>query len=125
MGQPKAPLDAFPYDRDERSRALTPDIEDGVYVYVQDVDGVIYVLPDGPHLHPKVLGKASPAIYAGDLRIEQGAITDATNLSGTFQFDDPDGLLALAAELETVGFVIRTGVVRFFPIDGSPPRILK
>ena len=43
-----------------------------------------------------------------------------TNLSGTFQFDDPQGLLALATQLEVLGFVIEHAAVRFFPMDGSP-----
>jgi hypothetical protein len=100
-------------------------MDDGVYVYVQDVDGVIYVLPDEGHLHPKVLGNGAPALYAGDLRIDGGRIRDVTNLSGTFQFDEPQGLLAVALELEALGFVVESAAVRFFPMDGSPPCILK
>jgi hypothetical protein len=125
MGLPKTPLDSFPYERDPRSRAIAPNIDGGVYVYVQDVDGTIYVLPDGNHLHPRILGYASPAIYAGDLRIEKGRIADVTNLSGTFQFDEPQGLLAVATHLEILGFVVEEGAIRFFPLDGSPPYILK
>jgi hypothetical protein len=125
MGQPKSPLDDFPYERDSRSKALTTIVEDGLYFYVQDVDGTIHVLPDGSHMHPKVLGNASPAIYAGDLRIENGRIADVTNLSGTFQFDEPRGLLELATQLSALGFVIEEGAVRFFPMDGSRPFILR
>ena len=40
------------------------------YVYVRDVQGQIFVLPDGPHRHPRVLSGGQPALYAGDLRIE-------------------------------------------------------
>lgn len=125
MGPPKAPLDSFPYKRDSRSKALATIVEDGVYVYAQDVDGTIYVLPDGSHLHPKVLGNMSPAIYAGDMRVNKGRIADVTNLSGTFQFDDPRGLLSVAIQLEALGFVVEDGAVRFFPMDGSSPCILK
>jgi len=125
MGQPKTPLDSFPYERDPRSKALATNVGDGVYVYVQDVDGTIYVLPDGSHLHPKVLGNASPAIFAGDLRIEKGRIAEVTNLSGTFQFDDPQGLLSVATQLEVLGFIVADGAVRFFPMDGSLPCILR
>jgi len=67
----------------------------------------------------------APAIYAGDMRINRGRIADVTNLSGTFQFDDPQGLLSVATQLEALGFVVEDGAVRFFPIDGSPPCILK
>jgi hypothetical protein len=125
MHPPKFPLDSFPYDRDKRSAKLEPPIRDGVYVYVQDIDGVTYFLPDGSHMHPKVLGGAQPAIYAGDLRIDNGAIADLTNLSGTFQFDDPKGLLAVAKNLEALGFVILRGAIRFFPMNGSAPLILR
>ncbi len=125
MGQPKAPLDSFPHKRDSRSRAIATSISDGIYVYVQDVDGTIYVLPDGSHLYPKVLGNASSASYAGDLRIKKGRIADVTNLSGTFQFDDPQGLLSVATQLEVLGFVIEHEAVRFFPMDGSSPSVLR
>ncbi len=60
MDQPKTPLDAFPYVRDPRSRAIAPDIDDGIYIYVRGVDGVIYVLPDGGHLHLKFLATLLP-----------------------------------------------------------------
>jgi hypothetical protein len=124
MSFPKSPLDLFPYLRDPRSQPITTDIDDGVYVYVQDVQGVIHVLPDGPHHHPKVLGNVEPALYAGDLRIEFGKIVDITNLSGTFQFDDPDGLVAVAEQLFDQGFAFAEDAIRFFPNDGSSPLIL-
>ena len=125
MGRPKSPLDSFPYKRDPRSQILAPGIEDGNYVYVQDINGTICGLPDGSHMHPKVLGNASPAMYAGDLRIKISRIADVTNLSGVFQFDDPQGLLSVAAQLAVQGFVVEKGAVRFFPMDGSPPYVLK
>lgn len=125
LGQPESPLDPFPYPQDPRSKPIRPGIDDGIYVYVQDVDGDIYLLPDGGHLHPRVLGHAKPALYAGDLRVVQGKIVDVTNLSGTFQFDDPSGLLRVVRSLERSGFEIRKGTVRFFPMDGSVPRVLR
>lgn len=100
-------------------------VSDGGYVYVQDDHGVIHVVPDGPHLHPKVLGGGLPAVYAGDMTLRRGRIIDVTNLSGTFQFDDPDGLLEVAQELERLGFLLDEGAVRLFPLDGSRPVILK
>jgi hypothetical protein len=36
-------------------------------------------------MHPKVLGNASPAMYAGDLRIKMNTIVDLTNLSGAYR----------------------------------------
>ncbi len=125
MCQPRSPLDGFPYERDPRSQALAVGLEDGNYVYVQDVDGTIYVLPDESHTHPKVLGNAFPALYAGDLRIRRGTVVDVTNLSGTFQFDDPQGLLLVATQIASLGFALENGAVRFFPMDGSLPYILK
>lgn len=85
----------------------------------------MYVVPDGPHLHAKVLGGARPAMYAGDLTIRSGQVTDLTNLSGTFRFDEAEGLLAVADELTRLGFVVQAGAVRLFPLDGSRPVILR
>ena len=83
------------------------------------------VLPDGPHMHPKVLGGAQPALYAGDLTMHSGRVLDLTNLSGTFQFDDELGLRAVAGQIRTQGVTIEVGGVRFFPSDGSFPVILE
>ena len=121
----KAPLDRTPHPRDPRSRPIDGGVTDGGYVYVRDTAGVIYVVPDGPHLHPRVLGGARPATYAGDLTIEDGEVRDVTNRSGTFQFDDPDGLLHVAEQLRKQGLTVRPGAVRFFPADGSRPIILE
>ena len=121
----KFPRDRRPVRRDPRSQPIHVGIPDGNYVYVQAGDGVIWVLADGPHRHPRVLGGGSPATYAGDLVIEHGRIKDVTNLSGTFQFADPTGLVAVALELERLGFAVDHGAVRFFPQDGSLPKVLK
>jgi hypothetical protein len=72
-----------------------------------------------------VLGGAQPAGYAGDLTIRDGKVWDLTNLSGTFQFDDEAGLLAVAQEFRRQGFTVEPGAVRFFPVDGSPPATLE
>jgi len=125
MQGPKPPLDPYPYPRDPRSRPARAGLPDGIYVYVQDVDGTVYVLPDGPPLHSKLLGGARPARYAGDLRIEDFAVVDVTNLSGTFQFDSPGGLLGVASVLREAGLEVPENAVRLFPLDGSPPRILE
>lgn len=121
----KTPLDRTPYPRDPRSRPIDPSIADGGYVYVQDGNGTVHVLPDGPHLHPKVLGGGQPARYAGDMTIQGGKVVDLTNLSGTFQFDDEEGLREVAAELRRRGLVVEQGAVRFFPADGSRPVVLE
>jgi hypothetical protein len=64
-------------------------------------------------------------MYAGDLTVRNGRIADMTNLSGTFQFEDPDALLAVADELIRQGFIVEPGAVRLFPLDGSRPVILR
>lgn len=116
----KSPLDPA----DPRSRPVAPGLPDGGYVYVREGNGTIHVLPDGPHLHPKVLGGARPALYAGDMTVRGGQVADLTNLSGTFQFDDEDGLREVAVELRRQGLVVDPGAVRFIPADGSRPVVL-
>lgn len=64
-------------------------------------------------------------MYAGDMTVRGGRVVDLTNLSGTFQFDDEDGLRAVATELYRQGLVVEVGAVRFFPADGSSPVILE
>ena len=64
-------------------------------------------------------------MYAGDLTVEDGRIKDVTNLSGAFQFDEPAGLIAVAENLEGLGFTVERGAVRFFPMDGSSPVVLR
>jgi hypothetical protein len=121
----KPPLDPYPYPPDTRTVLAGPGIRDGLYAYVQDERGFVHVLPDALHIHPKVLGNARPAMYAGDMRVEQSEVRDFTNLSGTFQFDDPDGLLAAAAQVEAQGLKVAAQAVRYFPPDGSKPRVLR
>ncbi|MCI0742536.1 MAG: hypothetical protein L0Y72_26180 [Gemmataceae bacterium] len=121
----KLPFDKTPYPRDPRSAPLEAQSPDGDYVYVQDQQGVVFVLPDGTHTHPKVLGGGAPAMYAGDLSIRNGEVVDMTNLSGTFQFDDEVGLKSVAQAIRTLGLDVAKDAVRFFPADGSPPVILE
>ena len=121
----KSPLDPFPYPQDPRSQPLAPGVADGGYAYVQDANGIVIGVPDEPHVHPKILGGGQPAMYAGDLTIHNGKIIDVTNLSGTFRFDDENGLRAVAEQLRRQGFVVEVGAVRFFPLDGSRPVILE
>ena len=117
----KPPLDPTPYPRDPRSAPVTGGTPDGGYVYVRDAQGVVHVLPDGPHLHPLVLGGGQPAEYAGDLTVQGGRVVDLTNLSGTFQFDEEGGLLAVAEQIRRQGMEVAPGAVRFFPANGSRP----
>jgi hypothetical protein len=119
------PQDSTPYPKDPRSQPIDASIPDGGYAYVRDVNGTVHVVPDGPHVHPKILGGGQPAMYAGDMTIRGGRVVDLTNLSGTFQFDDEDGLREVAAELRRQGLQVDVGAVRFFPADGSAPVVLQ
>ena len=119
------PLDPTPHPRHPDSRPAGPGLPDGGYVYVRDGGGVVWVLEDGPHRHPRVLGGGTFALYAGDLTVRGGAVADVTNLSGTFRPADPDGLLAVADALEAAGLPMSAGAVRFFPRDGSRPFVLR
>jgi hypothetical protein len=121
----KRPLDPTAYPRDPASRPIDPAIVDGGCVYVQDGNGVVHVLPDGPHMHPHVLGGRLPAMYAGDMTIRGARVVDLTNLSGTFQFDDEDGLRRVAESVRQQGLIVEPGAVRFFPADGSRPVVLE
>jgi len=121
----RAPLDPTPYPRDPKSVPISASLADGGYVYVQDSQGIVHVLPDGPHLHPKVLGGGEPAMYAGDFTLVDGKVADLTNLSGTFQCDDEQGLRNVAEEFRKIGLEVEAGAVRFFPADGSRPVILE
>jgi CheY-like chemotaxis protein len=105
----KAPKDTFPYPQDPRSQPLGPGFPDGGYVYVRDGNGVVWCLPDGPHLHPMVLGGGNSALYAGDLTLRTGKVMDVTNLSGTFQFDDEVGLREVAEQLRRQGLDLEAG----------------
>jgi hypothetical protein len=64
-------------------------------------------------------------MYAGDMTIRGGRVVDLTNLSGTFEFDNEDGLRDVAAEIRRQGLQVEVNAVRFFPADGSPPVVLQ
>jgi len=100
----RQPRDPHPYPRDNRSQPLSPNLADGCYVFVEDLEGVVNVLPDGPHVHPRVLGGGRAANYAGDFTIRNGRVRDLTNLSGTFLFGDAEGLLRVARVFISHGY---------------------
>ena len=121
----KWPLDRTPYPKDPRSVPVSANCADGGYVYVQDINGTVFVVPDGPHLHTNVLGGGRPALYAGDLTIAGGKVIDLTNLLGSFRFDDEEGLKDVAEQIRQQGVGAEAGAVRFFPADGSRLFILE
>jgi hypothetical protein len=84
----------------------------GEYVFVQDCSGEVWVLPDGLHVHPYVLGRAKPAVAAGEMSIEDnGVVTRLNNFSGTFQCT-LDCLFVAVGGLVLQGATIRPGSVR-------------
>lgn len=100
----RPPLDRFPYPRHPDSRPYSPGLPPGLYVFVQAADGVVWVLPETEgHLHPKVLGGATPAAAAGGLRVDAaGVIVELDNYSGTFQLG-PDTFSEVRAALMRQG----------------------
>lgn len=118
MSKPKRPPDRTDYARDPRSRPITAKAGDGRYVYAVDVSGQIRIVPDeAPHLHPKVLGHARPARYAGEMAIVGGCVVELTNCSGTFQFRSRRGLLDVAEALEALGLDVRPDAVIYHFYD--------
>lgn len=119
------PRDPIPYPPDPRSQPIVLGMANGTYVFAVSENRQIYVLPDGPHLHPKIFGNAQPVHYAGDLTVQGDTIVDITNLTGTFNCGDPQGLLEVADLLRELGFQLPDNAVKFFPPDGSRPRVLE
>ena len=80
------PKDPERYRRREDSVLFSLELPSGDYVFVQGCSGEIRVLPDGCHVHPYVLGRAFPAMAAGELTVEEnGHVVRLNNMSGTFQ----------------------------------------
>jgi hypothetical protein len=112
----RPPLDEFPYAQDPASRPYGPDLEPGIYVFVQDEDGTVFVLRETSegHQHPKILGGGRPAAAAGGLRIgPDGVIMEIDNFSGTFQFG-PEIFPQVRAALERAGGRVAPGAARPF-----------
>jgi hypothetical protein len=123
---PRRPLDRYAYERDPRSRMLSPDVGDGRFVYVVDLQSRIWVVPDdGPHLHPKVLGNRQSALYAGEMTIHQSCVKELTNCSGTYQFRSEQGLLEVAGLVELCGLRMEADSLVFHYFDRvSRPKVL-
>lgn len=107
-------LDPQSYPQSLTSQPLHVGVVDGNYVYVQDLAGTIYILPDGYHQHPRVLGESKPAKYAGELVLKQGMVMLLNNCSGTFEPDCLSGLCEVAEAIEMIGFEFRARAIQFF-----------
>ncbi len=105
------PMDLRKYKKDAASVLFSPDIEPGQYVFVQDVAGRIWVLPDRPHGHPFVLGRAQPVVAAGELLVaEKGRVESINNYSGTFACQ-ADCLLTAVGGLIMQGARVRRSAI--------------
>jgi hypothetical protein len=103
------PLDLERYRRHNESAPFSPSLAVGTYVYVQDCAGTVWVLSDGPHRHPRVLGGARPVVAAGELVLaENGEVLSINNLSGTFRCA-PDSLFVAVGGLVKQGAIISAG----------------
>lgn len=110
------PYDPERYRRHERAVPYSSDIEAGAYVYVQDCAGVVWIGPDGPHMHPRVLGGARPAVGAGEIIIgENGQVLAINNLSGTFRCA-PDSLLVVVGGIIAQGGTCSAEVITRFEV---------
>jgi RHS repeat-associated protein len=96
------------------SQPASPSLEPGTYVFVQDADGVVHVVPNGPHLHPGVLGGGQSAAAAGEIVINaEGVVTQINNISFTFQHD-ASVLAGVQAALEQVGLTVAPNAIKPF-----------
>ena len=92
----------------------------GQYVYVVDDSETVFVVPDGPHRHPQVLGRGLQALYAGEVALNKsGWVTELNNLSGTFQFQSSDGLRCVAEKLQQRGISIDQDALTYYDPAGS------
>ena len=123
FGRAKAPLDRHPYAKSRSSRRLSRSAPAGRCVFLVDLDDVIHVAADGPHMHPQVLGGAQSALYAGEITIDRaGAVDEVTNLSGTFRFRSEQSLCRVADVLRRLGFSVADVV--WCPPDGSSSPVI-
>src|SRR5438132_1468762 len=108
----RKPRDRFRYPRHPDTRPCTLSLEPGEYVYVQDADGVVWVAPNAPHQHPRVLGDAQPAAAAGELILDDGRkVVEVNNLSGTFRCG-PETLGPVVDALRALGFEVPEDAIK-------------
>jgi len=74
------------YPKNPLSTPISKGTKPGTYVYVQDENGIVHIVPNGNHLHPTVLGGGRSAAAAGEITIGlNGVVTEINNISFTFQ----------------------------------------
>ena len=108
-----APRDTVRYKRHEKSARFSAGLP-GAFVYVQDCEGVVWLGPDGPHMHPRVLGGARPAVSAGEVIFgDNGEVLSINNLSGTFQCNPDSLLLAVGGIIAQGGKCFADAITRY------------
>ena len=96
------------------SQPISPNTPPGTYVFVQDAQGVVHVLPQGAHLHPRVLGGGREAAASGEIVIgADGAVTEINNISFTFQHGS-SVLRGVKAALERLGLKVNPDAIKPF-----------
>ncbi|MCA8982949.1 MAG: hypothetical protein KDA76_04245 [Planctomycetaceae bacterium] len=102
------------YPKSPHSKPVTSSTTPGEYVFVQDADGVVYVVPQASHAHPTVLGGGQPAAAAGEITIgPNGVVTEINNISGTFQHD-ASVLPGVQKALEQAGLKVAPDAIKPF-----------
>lgn len=110
-----APKNCQHFEKDPDSKPVEPGMADGVYVYVQALDGVVWAILDRrQHQHPTILGGKVEVLYAGDFEIQNNIVIHLTNCSGTFQPDDPEGLRRVARAISKQGLRVANTACKFF-----------
>jgi len=102
------------YPRHTQSAPVSQQTKPGSYVYVQDANGVVHVVPNGPHLHPTVLGNGQRAAAAGEIVIDsKGVVTEINNISYTFQWGE-ETLPGVQSALEALGIKVAPDAIKPF-----------
>jgi hypothetical protein len=109
----KIPADLFRYAAHPTSRVLSAGVEDGTYVFVQDIRGIVHIADNGPHMHPQVLGNATAVASAGEITIQNGVVVEINNLSGTFK-PAASTLNKVGAAVEQQGLTVSPDAIKPF-----------
>jgi len=107
------PADLFRYAQHSTSQVLGAGVEDGTYVFVQDVRGVVHIAQNGPHMHPQVLGNATAVASAGEITIQNGVVVEINNLSGTFK-PAAATLNGVQQAIQSQGLTVAPGAIQPF-----------
>jgi hypothetical protein len=113
LTKPQAPgVPALP--KHPSSAPLSANTPPGNYVYAQDANGVVHVVPNGPGLHPTILGGGQPTAAAGEIIIDpDGVVTEINNISYTFQHG-AEVLPGVQSAVERQGLAVAPGALKPF-----------